>query len=188
MERIALSSPSESVLNSLIQAQLKKNTIPNGASKFSMPTVAVQQFMVDYTLLKRSSRDSPIVISEAQRKVIWEQVYQIWAVPSLSKIGAHRRTVVQVLDVTLVNSTGQTVNMGSAIDESITRVASRLLCHSTEPVEQQYHSHRQLWDVMRYSGFQRHPGEWWHFSLGDQMGFVNQENPGNPSSTLSRIA
>jgi len=45
-------------------------------------------------------------------------------------------------------------------------------------VEQQYHSHRQLlWDVMRYSGFQRHPGEWWHFSLGDHgLGCKSREN------------
>ena len=29
------------------------------------------------------------------------------------------------------------------------------------------------------AGFQRHPNEWWHFSLGDQMWawLSNQENP-----------
>ena len=35
---------------------------------------------------------------------------------------------------------------------------------------------------MRNSGFQRHPGEWWHFSLGDQMWawLSNQTNLANP--------
>jgi len=51
-------------------------------------------------------------LSEAQRKAIWEQVYQIWAVPSL-KIGSTAPQYGAAVDVTLVNSTGQTVNMGS---------------------------------------------------------------------------
>jgi len=54
--------------------------------------------------------------------------------------------------MTLVDSTGQTVNMGSAIDElSPDRIPITLLLYQPE---QHYHSHRQLlWDVMRYSGF-----------------------------------
>jgi D-alanyl-D-alanine dipeptidase len=35
---------------------------------------------------------------------------------------------------------------------------------------------------MNHAGFRRHPGEWWHFSLGDQMWawLSTQENPDNP--------
>jgi zinc D-Ala-D-Ala dipeptidase len=35
---------------------------------------------------------------------------------------------------------------------------------------QQYHFNRQLLNrTMSNAGFMRHPDEWWHFSLGDQM-------------------
>jgi len=61
------------------------------------------------------------------------------------------------VDVTLVDSTGQTVNMGSAIDELSPRSHPNYFVTSTNPVEQHYHSHRQLLDVM-LPGFQRHPG------------------------------
>src|SRR4028118_1446304 len=47
--------------------------------------VAVQQFMVDYTFAQvvGSARLTQSKLTPAQRKGIWEQVYQIWAVPSL---------------------------------------------------------------------------------------------------------
>jgi D-alanyl-D-alanine dipeptidase len=87
------------------------------------------------------------------------------------------------VDVTLVDNKGQTVNMGSAIDELSPRSHPDYFAASTNSVEQQYHAHRQLlWKVMRAAGFQRHPGEWWHFCLGDQMWawLTNQTNPANP--------
>jgi D-alanyl-D-alanine dipeptidase len=41
---------------------------------------------------------------------------------------------------------------------------------STEPLDQLAHGHRQiLAEVMATAGFQQHPNEWWHFSLGDQL-------------------
>ena len=70
--------------------------------------------------------------------------------------------------------------MGSAIDELSVRSHPDHFANSTNALEQQYHTHRQLlWDVMRHSGFQRHPGEWWHFCLGDQMWawLSHQTNP-----------
>jgi len=58
--------------------------------------------------------------------------------------------------------------MGSAIDELSPRSHPNYF-YQYQPVEQHYHSHRQLlWDVMRYSGFSA-SGQWWHFSIGDQM-------------------
>jgi D-alanyl-D-alanine dipeptidase len=39
---------------------------------------------------------------------------------------------------------------------------------------------------MESAGFLRHPGEWWHFSLGDQLWawLYNQRNP--ESSMIAR--
>lgn len=179
----------QSVLNSLIQAQNQLQVKhPNWCIQIfdAYRPVAVQQFMVDYTFAEvvKAQGLNPSELSLAQRQVIWEQVYQFWAVPSLEDSCPPPHSTGAAVDITLVDSTGQTVNMGSAIDELSTRSHPDYFAASTNPVEQQYHSQRQLlWDVMRYSGFRRHPGEWWHFSKGDQMWawLTFQEHPGDPA-------
>jgi zinc D-Ala-D-Ala dipeptidase len=39
-----------------------------------------------------------------------------------------------------------------------------------------------LWQIMNDAGFIRHPAEWWHFSLGDQLwAWVNNQlDPQHP--------
>ncbi len=174
----------QSVLNSLIQAQAQLQRYhPNWRIQIfdAYRPVAVQQFMVNYTFSEQVQGLTPAELLE-QRQAIWEQVYQIWAVPSLDPTTPPPHSTGAAVDVTLVDSTGQ-INMGSAIDELSARSHPDFFANSAAALEQQYHCHRQtLWDVMRYSGFQRHPGEWWHFSLGDQMWawLSNQTNLANP--------
>ena len=178
----------ESVLNSLIQAQAELQLHrPNWRIQIfdAYRPVAVQQFMVDYTFAQvvQAQRLTPVELSQTQRQVIWEQVYQIWAVPSLEDSSPPPHSTGAAVDVTLVDSTGQTVNMGSAIDELSPASHPNYFTNSADQVEQDYHAHRQmLWDVLRSAGFQRHPGEWWHFCLGDQMWawLCNQKEPANP--------
>lgn len=173
----------QGVLNSLIQAQGQLQMLcPNWRIQIfdAYRPVAVQQFMVDYTFdsVVQVQGLSAAHLSAAIREAIWEQVYQIWAVPSLDQNTPPPHSTGAALDVTLVDSTGQTVNMGSAIDELSTRSHPAYFATSTDPLEQQYHIYRQLlWDVMRKAEFQRHPVEWWHFSIGDQMWawLMNQE-------------
>ena len=185
----------QSVLNSLSQAQYQLQRLhPNWQIQIfdAYRPVAVQQFMVDYTFadVVQTQGLTLTELSAAQRGAIWEQVYQIWAVPSLEDSCPPPHSTGAAVDVTLVDSTGQAVNMGSAIDELSTRSHPDYFANSTEPLSQQYHSHRQLlWDVMRYAGFQRHPGEWWHFSLGDQMWAWLTNQSGNPvMAYYSRVA
>lgn len=146
--------------------------------------VAVQQFMVDYSFRSavQSQGLTPEQLSELQCQAIWQQVYQIWAVPSHDPRTPPPHSTGAAVDITLVDAIGKTVNMGSAIDELSGRSHPNYYANSTNPVEQGYHAFRQLLcDVMRTAGFQRHPGEWWHFSLGDQMWawLTNQENLDN---------
>lgn len=178
----------QSVLNSLIQAQAQlQHYHPNWRIQIfdAYRPVAVQQFMVEYTFYQvvQAQGHTLAELLEDQRQAIWEQVYQIWAVPSLDPATPPPHSTGAAVDVTLVDSTGQTVNMGSAIDELSVRSHPNYFAASTNPVEQQYHANRQmLWDVMRDSGFQRHPGEWWHFCLGDQMWawLSHQKDPVKP--------
>jgi D-alanyl-D-alanine dipeptidase len=53
-----------------------------------------------------------------------------------------------------------------------------------------FHAHRQmLYRVLSEQGFHRHPGEWWHFSYGDQMWAWQQAEKGEvkPYAVYGRV-
>ncbi len=178
----------QSVLNSLLQAQAHlQHYHPNWRIQIfdAYRPVAVQQFMVEYAFSEvvQAQGLNPANLLEDQRQELWEQVYRFWAIPSLEDSCPPPHSTGAAVDVTLLDNMGQTVEMGSEIDELSERSHPDYFGASTHPVEQQYHAHRQLLcRVMLNSGFQRHPGEWWHFSLGDQMWawLSNQTNPADP--------
>ena len=141
--------------------------------------VAVQQFMVDHTFAEvvQAQNLDPETLSDDQRDSILQQVYQIWAVPSPNPKTPPPHSTGAAIDLTLVDATGQMIDMGSAIDELSPR--SHPDYYANQP-DKPYHEHRQLLrNVMYSAGFRRHPGEWWHFCLGDQMWawLCNQDNP-----------
>ncbi|MFM2302970.1 MAG: hypothetical protein RLZZ135_373, partial [Cyanobacteriota bacterium] len=73
--------------------------------------------------------------------------------------------------------------MGSSIDEMSDRSKPEYFNGSTDPSEQQFDRHRQLLrQIMSSAGFSRHPYEWWHFSIGDQLWawLNNQADPQHP--------
>lgn len=184
------------VLDSLLQAQAQLQVkYPRWQIKIfdAYRPIAVQQFMVDYTYAQVVQAQGLIEdsLSQSQRQIIWQQVYQIWAVPSLDPLTPPPHSTGAAIDITLVDSDGKTVNMGSPIDELSARSHPNYFASSTNSVEQQYHFHRQLLrDVMYSAGFTRHPGEWWHFSLGDQMWawLKNQENSSHNAVACYGIA
>lgn len=143
--------------------------------------VAVQQFMVDYTLneVLQARKLEPEALTPGQRRAILAEVYQIWAIPSPDPATPPPHSTGAAVDVTLVNASGARVDMGSAIDELSPRSQpdyfARMAADPTlDPMEReraaQSHHHRHLlWQAMTAAGFERHPGEWWHFCWGDQM-------------------
>jgi zinc D-Ala-D-Ala dipeptidase len=133
--------------------------------------VEVQQFMVDYTFTEiAKAQGCKFPVSEDQRQIILEHVYQFWAVPSLDRATPPPHSTGAALDITLVDRNRQQIDMGSPIDEISARSYPDYFANSKEPQEQEYHHRRQiLKHAMLAAGFQQHPNEWWHFSSGDQM-------------------
>lgn len=132
--------------------------------------VAVQQYMVDYTFAQVVRSRNFKLLSPTQEADIWQQVYQIWAPPSDNPATPPPHSTGGAVDVTLVDAQGNTVDMGSPIDELSARSHPDYYGKSTVEIERKYHQQRQLLHkVMIEAGFCRHTGEWWHFSLGDQM-------------------
>jgi D-alanyl-D-alanine dipeptidase len=149
--------------------------------------VAVQQFMVDYTFQQALQQRGLVEtdISAQQRQDLWQEVYEIWAIPSLDLKTPPPHSTGAALDITFVDETGQVVDMGSPIDEMSGRSLPDYYAQAHEPDGQYYHSNRQLLrDVMVKAGFERHPKEWWHFSAGDQM-WAWLRNQLNPESQLT---
>lgn len=176
----------QGVLDSLIQAQARLQLKHPGwrIQIFdAYRPVAVQQFMVDYTFAQvvATQKLNANNLTAAQRQEIWQQVYQIWAMPSLDPLTPPPHSTGAAVDITLVDAAGNIVYMGSEIDELSPASHPNYFDNSTE--EQQYRDRRQLlYDVMRFAGFMRHPGEWWHFCQGDQMWawLSNNVNPASP--------
>ncbi|NJN06551.1 MAG: D-alanyl-D-alanine dipeptidase [Richelia sp. RM2_1_2] len=146
--------------------------------------VAVQKFMVNYTFSQVIEEKGLIEsnLSEVEKQSIWQEVYKIWAEPSLDEKTPPPHSTGAAVDVTLVDEMGQIVDMGSPIDELSDRSLPDYYAEIQDDQALHYHANRLLLkDVMEKAGFTRNPREWWHFSFGDQMWawLKNQANPDN---------
>ena len=134
--------------------------------------VAVQQFMVNYTFKSLLQKQGLTLekLSQPQKETLWQQVYQIWAVPSDDSATPPPHSTGAAIDITLKDEHRKLLDMGGMIDELSERSQPNYYANSSNKLEQVYHQRRELLNqIMAESGFLRHPGEWWHFSLGDQM-------------------
>lgn len=134
--------------------------------------IAVQQFMVEHTLqfLAQQQGLQPAALTPVEHQALMDEVYQFWAPPSLD---AHRpppHSTGAAVDVTLVDASGQALDMGSPIDEVSPRSYPDYFATHDHPQAPLWHRRRTLLQAtMAAAGFRRHPHEWWHFSLGDQL-------------------
>ena len=178
----------QGVLDRVIQAQVRLQQLhPDWRLQIfdAYRPVEVQQYMVDYTFRQTVAyRKLDLAqLSDVQTAQIWQDVYQIWAIPSFDLLTPPPHSTGAAIDLTLIDERGKLVDMGSPIDEMSARSQPGYFATSDAPVEQQYHHNRQLLDrVMTAAGLIRHPHEWWHFSIGDQLWawLTNQSDPQHP--------
>ncbi|WOD38894.1 M15 family metallopeptidase [Nodosilinea sp. E11] len=134
--------------------------------------LAVQQFMVEQAFLEQVQARgwTTAALTPEQRQEVMAAVVQFWAVPSADATTPPPHSTGAALDVTLMTETGAVVDMGSPIDEISPRSHPNHFVASSNLAEQGCHAHRTLLNqVMESAEFRRHPNEWWHFSLGDQL-------------------
>jgi zinc D-Ala-D-Ala dipeptidase len=131
--------------------------------------VEVQQYMVEYTFQQACQAQAALnPLTAADIVHIWAQVYQIWAIPSFDLATPPPHSTGAAIDLSIIDAQHQPLEMGSPIDEMSDR--SQPDYFKQEPQSQTFHDNRELLrQVMESAGFQRHPGEWWHFSWGDQL-------------------
>jgi zinc D-Ala-D-Ala dipeptidase len=178
----------QGVLDRLMQAQVQLQQLRPGWQIQIFDAyrpVAVQQYMVNYTFAETlTNRGLDLaILSPAQIEQIWQDVYQIWAIPSFDLATPPPHSTGAAIDITLVDECGNLIDMGSPIDEMSDRSLPQYFVANPDPMAQQYQHHRDLLDqIMTSAGFYRHPAEWWHFSIGDQLWawLNNQADPQHP--------
>jgi zinc D-Ala-D-Ala dipeptidase len=145
--------------------------------------VEVQQYMVDYTFQQAVQTQGVDPANEFAMAELWQQVYKIWAVPSFDLATPPPHSTGAAIDLSILDDQNQPLDMGSPIDEMSDRTQPNYF--ADRPEGQQFHQNRELLrQVMEAAGFQRHPGEWWHFSWGDQLwAWICQENNGGAMMT-----
>ena len=175
----------QGVLHKLLQAKAKlKDIKPHWHFKIfdAYRPINVQQHMVDYTLnsicLDRQINFPQLTLEE--REKLYQEVYQIWAIPSDNPLTPPPHSTGAAIDLTMMTDQREELDMGGKIDELPPNCYPDYYAQSKNALEQKYHHHRYvLWQVMNNAGFRRHPQEWWHFSYGDQLWawLENQDRP-----------
>ena len=135
--------------------------------------VSVQSFMVDHTineqcLLRGISRDDEQ--NTYKVKKIIEEVNIYWASPILDPALPPPHSTGGAVDLTLLDSNRNQLNMGGDIDCIGPVSDPNYFAESKNHTNQLFNSRRLLLlKVMSNAGFVQHPKEWWHFSFGDQL-------------------
>ena len=131
--------------------------------------LAVQAFMVDHSLQTELARASPAQRADpGWRHHVEQQVQHLWAIPSSDPCTPPPHSTGAAVDLTLVDESGESVPMGSAIDAL--GPESHPDYFATDPHQSTAHRNRlRLRQAMLAAGFVMHPWEWWHFSYGDQL-------------------
>lgn len=107
---------------------------------------------------------------EEQRDMIKKFVSE----PHFNKFFPPVHTTGGAIDVTLTDSTGAELNMGTAFDDFSDAAHTRYYeMHNNLEVR---HNRRMLYHVMEQAGFTNFPTEWWHYDYGDRFwAFYNQK-------------
>ena len=141
--------------------------------------VAVQHYMVEHAIQQECRRAGVDrrQASPARERLIAE-VGRFWAPPSEDPATPPPHSTGAAVDLTLADRKGQELAMGSPIDtigavsepDHFLRRVERLRDGPERLACLEWHRRRTiLREAMLAAGFFQHPGEWWHYSWGDQL-------------------
>ena len=183
----------ESVLMALYQAQRYLQDLKSDWKLYIFDAyrpLAVQEFMAAHAyqqlLIERDLQH--LILTDEQRSLIWQEVYQIWAPPNSNPLTPPPHSTGAAVDVTLFDTRTQSCcPMGSPIDELSERsqpnhfadqlAQGQLSGTALKEAKLAVENRTILAEVMEKAGFKRHLGEWWHFCLGDQMWVWLSQHP-----------
>jgi D-alanyl-D-alanine dipeptidase len=137
--------------------------------------VAVQRFMVAHATAEACRQRGLDPEGEGPAwEAVREEVGAFWAPPSEDPATPPPHSTGAAVDLTLAGPKGEPLAMGGAIDAigPISHPDHHAAAAAADPHGEPacWHQRRLLLaEVMGGAGFAQHPGEWWHFSWGDQL-------------------
>lgn len=180
------------VLQALLAAQSQLSEVKSGwkIKLFdAFRPLSVQEFMVEreFALLAQADGLDPQSLSPEQRESLLPRVLRVWAIPDHNPLHPPPHSTGAALDLTLQDEFGRELDMGSPIDENSDRSLPDYYAAAKSAPEHAFHEHRCILNqVMITQGFARHPAEWWHFSLGDQMWAYANKKPDHNNTVIAR--
>ncbi len=121
---------------------------------------------------QQNMRDKQIVILQSQNPYLSSEQIALEANKRVSSIGGGHQTGGAV-DLTLCDSKGRSLDMGTAYDEFNTETPTHAKGLSTIVKK----NRRLLLRYMQQEGFANYPNEWWHFCYGDKMWAAYMHKP-----------
>ena len=164
----------EGVVNRLIQANeyLRKISDYNLIIYDTWRPIEVQTYMF-YLSCKEECKKKGIKYSRQSINSypeIIDTVEKFWAYPSFDEKAPPPHSTGAAIDITLGDSSGNLLNMGSSIDEMNKTSLPDFFKKKDNKNAFIWNKRRDLLrDVMFKLDFVQHPNEWWHFSYGDQL-------------------
>lgn len=165
----------QSIVASLVNAQHDLQTQrPGWKIKFfdAYRPNAVQAFLVERELAleAKAAGLDPSQLTTTDREKLLAKIYRLFAIASDDPMTPPPHSTGAAFDCTLVDEKGDEVDMGSPIDENSDRSLPNYFINTEDSLGQIAQAHRTLLNSVLYAhGFRRNPGEWWHFSRGDQL-------------------
>ena len=147
---------------------------------------SVQIYMVEreFGIKAKDAGLDPAKLTATQREALAEKVFKYWAIPSDDPATPPPHSTGAAMDITLADENGREVDMGSPTDEGAPPAAPDYFAKATDEPGRRAHANRCLLrDALHAEGFHQHPGEWWHFSRGDQLwAWCERESGVNPAA------
>lgn len=160
---------------------------PAGSDPFQLRWSVLQRLLRAQRLLQERDPELELIIFDAYRPLQVQQfmvehslslpgatpeaVAEIWAPPNPDPAAPPPHSTGAAVDLTLAVRQGEVLAMGGAIDAlGPVSQPDHFAAADPDSCEGLWHRRRGwLAAAMGRAGFVRHPGEWWHFSWGDQL-------------------
>ncbi len=169
----------KSVAEALLVAHQRLQTIKKGWKIKLVDAYrpnSVQAFMVARAIILEAEAMglNPHALCNEEREKVHAAVFRFWGLPSDDPRTPPPHSTGAAFDCTLVDESGNEIDMGGPVDELTDRAAPDFFASATDESGRNAHANRTLLrDILAAEGFVRHPGEWWHFSRDDQLAVWN---------------
>ena len=139
--------------------------------------ISVQKFMFNYTIQEICISRGIDINDHSLKGIVTEIIEEVghfWARPTSNPSTPPPHSTGAAIDLTLADMNGNPLDLGGEIDfigpKSRPDFYEKNSLRMPYSKHQVFHNRRSLLSsVMEHTGFVQHPGEWWHFSYGDQL-------------------